>query len=338
MKKIFTLLSVVLFATSIFAATEQAWYNDVTSISNGNYYIYSANGKGFMQAGQSKVKTVNNSNYTSSSDLLFTITAQTDGKAYNGSQYVSSYQAGTCGPTGSSSDDGSQLIWTLMNSGAFWNIHGHYTAFFAERWAALSYNSGSYSAKANVTGGKKDYTDAQYQWYVISQAQYNRHWAIYAYDVYKETVTDYTKYEGKVPAAYYTALKNACTQSFSVKNAEHSAEVVNAAKANAKTLYDNAATVAEAYASAKASIKALEDVEDKGEGDLTKITNDITAARAAIEKAMSVADLNAVVATLKAIDPITFNVTTFTALETIGSPAASTLRGVFQERRLRRLG
>ena len=324
MKKLFTILSAMLFATGVFAATEQAWYNDVTSITaNGQYYIYSVKGKGFVQANQSKVKTVNTTNYTATSDLLFTITAQTDGKAYNGSKYLSSYQAGTCGPTGSSSDDGSKLIWTLMNSGAFWNIHGHYTAFFAERWAALYYDNG-YSAKANITGGKTNYTDEQYRWYVISPAQYDRHFAIYFFDAYKEGL-NISQYNGLVPAAYYTALEAAYGQTFSVQNAEHSAEVVNAAKANLETLYTGAASVAAAYATATGAINALEAVEDKGE-DFAEVTTDITNARTALEQALNVEAVNAAVANLKAIDPITFNVTTFEAPNFVTN-AASTAAG-----------
>ena len=74
MKKIFTILSIILLSCGAYAATEQAWYNDVTSITNnGQYYIYSVNGKGFMQGGNSKVKSVNSNNYSTESNLLFTI-------------------------------------------------------------------------------------------------------------------------------------------------------------------------------------------------------------------------------------------------------------------------
>ena len=323
MKKFFTILSAMLFAAGAFAATEQAWYNDVTSITNnGQYYIYSVGGTGFMQAGQSKVKSVNSNNYTATGDLLFTITKADDGKAYNGSNYISSYQAGTCGPTGSSSDDGSNLEWTLMNNGKYWNIHGNYTAFFAERWAALYYESNKYSASANVTGGKKTYTEAKYQWYLISPAQYDRHWAIYLYDRYKETISDYTKWENLVPAAYYTALADAYAVTYNVQNAAHSKEVVVAHRADLKALYDNAEALVDAYANAKAAIDALEAVEDKGE-DFAEVTTDINNARTALEASMTVEAIEASVAGLKAIDPITFNVTEFVAISSVEGAAAS---------------
>ena len=63
MKKIFTFIIIALAsAGSMFAATEQSWYNDVTSISdNGKYYIFSVGGNGFMEAGNSKVITATKS-------------------------------------------------------------------------------------------------------------------------------------------------------------------------------------------------------------------------------------------------------------------------------------
>ena len=323
MKKIFTIFSAALISLSAFAATEAAWYNDVTSISaGGQYYIYSVNGAGFVQSGQSKVKTVNNSNYTSKSDLLFTVTAQNDGKAYNGSNYVSSYQLGTCGPTGKASDDGSNLIWTSMSNGTYWNIHGHYTAFFAERWAALQYNDG-YSASANITGGKTNHTDSPYQWFLISPAHFDRHFAIYFFDEYKESVADYTKYEGKVPTTYYNSLKAAYEQTFSVKTETHTAEVVNAAKASLESLYTGAEALVTPYANAKAAIKALEDVADKGDGDLVDFNTDINNAKTALDQAMTVEAINASTANLKAIDPVTINVTVFDALTSVTGAASS---------------
>ena len=59
-------------------------------------------------------------------------------------------------------------------------------------------------------------------------------------------------------------LQTAYNKSFSVQNAAHSAEVVNAAKADLETLYNGAADIAAAYATATAAINALEAIEDKG--------------------------------------------------------------------------
>lgn len=324
MKKLFTLLTTVLFALGAFAAEEPAWYNDVTSIAaNGQYYIYSVKGKGFIQGGQSKVKAVNTNNYNTESGLLFTITNSNAGKTYSGSNYLSSYQAGTCGPVGSSSTNGSDIVWTSMSNGDYWNIHGKYN-FLGTKYAALKY-SNSYDASANVWGNKETQTGEEFRWYLISQAHYDRHWAIYLYERYKDNISDYTKYEGKVPSAYYEALAAAYAVTYNVQNADHSKEVVNAHRADLKALYDNAAAVEQAYANAVAAIEALEGVEDKGDGNTDKIDQDISNAYAAIEEAMSVDALNAAVSApaLKAIDPITFNTTTFTALQPLGEPAST---------------
>jgi hypothetical protein len=329
MKKIFTILLSFL-TLSAFAATEQAWYNDVTSIAaNGQYYIYSPKGEGFMQAGNSAIKAINQNTYKTTSGLLFTIVSPSGGNVYNGSNYLYSYQAGsTCGPVhGNGSDKGTKIVWTLMENGAFWNIHSLYD-FLGNRYAALYYTGSKYDAvvkdKNPISQNRKDtYTDIEYQWYVISQAHYDRHWAIYLYDRYKETITDYTQWENLVPASYYTALADAFAVTYNVKNTAHSKDVVNAHRADLKALYDNAAAVAQAYANAKDAINALEAVEDKGE-DFAEVTADILAARTAIEQAMSVDALNAVVAGLKAIDPITFNQTSFEALTMVNGAASST--------------
>ena len=88
MRKIFTFL-MSLLTIGVFAATEQAWYNDVTSITaNGQYYIYSVNGAGFMQAGQAQVKAITTSNYTNASTFKFKISAANQGYVTNGSYYV----------------------------------------------------------------------------------------------------------------------------------------------------------------------------------------------------------------------------------------------------------
>lgn len=329
MKKIFTILLSFL-TLSAFAATEQAWYNDVTSIAaNGQYYIYSPKGEGFMQAGNSAIKAINQNTYKTTSGLLFTIVSPSGGNVYNGSNYLYSYQAGsTCGPVhGNGSDKGTKIVWTLMENGAFWNIHSLYD-FLGNRYAALYYTGSKYDAvvkdKNPISQNRKDtYTDIEYQWYVISQAHYDRHWAIYLYDRYKETITDYTQWENLVPASYYTALADAFAVTYNVKNTAHSKDVVNAHRADLKALYDNAAAVAQAYTNAKDAINALEAVEDKGE-DFAEVTADILAARTAIEQAMSVDALNAVVAGLKAIDPITFNQTSFEALTLVNGAASST--------------
>ena len=314
MRKLFTLLFTVLFASGIFAATEQAWYNDVTSItSNGQYYIYSVNGKGFMQGGQSKVKTVNQNNYTSNSDLLFTINTSSN-RTYCGSNYLCSYETQTCGPTGGTNTGGSTMIWE--NKSTYWLVYGSYSFIWSQK-AYLWYEN-----KYDATCLNPDLTDTKFHWYLISPAQYDRHWAVYLYDRYKETISDYTQWENLVPSAYYTALADAYAVTYSVKNAEHSKEAVNAHRADLKALYENAAAMVEPYANAKAAINALEAVEDKGE-DYAEVTTDITNARTALEQAKTVEAINASVDNLKAIDPITFNVTTFTALEALGTPAST---------------
>ena len=331
MRKIFTFFCVAIFATSAFAATEPAWYNDVTSITNnGEYYIYSPKGSGFMQAENEKIKTINLNTYSTTTGLVFTIANPNGGNVKSGSSYLYSYQAGsTCGPVhGNGSDKGTNIVWTLLNNGEFWNIHSLYD-FLGNRYAALYYTGSKYDAvvkdKNPISQNRKDtYTDIEYQWYVISPAQYDRHWAIYLYDRYKETISDYTQWENLVPAAYYTALAEAYAVTYNVKNAEHSKEVVYAHRADLKALYDNAAAVADSYANAKTAINALEAVEDKGE-DFAEVTAGITTARTAIEEAMSVEALNAAVSApnLKAIDPVTFNVTEFEAPNFVTNAASS---------------
>jgi hypothetical protein len=336
MRKIFTLLCVALLATGLFAATEPAWYNDVTSITaNGQYYIYSVNGKAFVQAGQAQVKAITTSNYTNVSTFKFKISAANQGYVTNGSYYLKSYMVLTgnsnSGPVCTKqSDDGTKIIWTSMNSGEYWNIHSYYNAWFADRYPALRYQDNKYDGYMKHNGGidysstKDTQTGTEFRWYLVSQAQLDRHFAIYFFDAYKESL-NIAQYENHVPAAYYTALQTAYSQTFSVQNAAHSAEVVNAAKTNLETLYNGAADVAAAYATATAAINALEAIEDKGE-DFAEVTADITNARTALEQAMSVEAVNAAVAGLKAVDPITFNVTEFEAPNFVTN-AASTVAG-----------
>ena len=317
MRKLFTFISFVLLSASLFAATEQAWYNDVTSITNnGQYYIYSVNGKGFMQGGNSKVKAVTQNNYNSESNLLFTISTSNK-RTYSGSNYLCSYETKTCGPVGGTNTNGSTMIWE--GKSGYWLVYGSYTFIWTQK-AYLRYESNAY----NATCLSPDLSDSKFHWYLVSPAQYDRHWAIYLYDRYKESISDYTKWENLVPAAYYTALADAYAVTYSVKNTAHSKEVVTAHRADLKALYDNAEAVANAYAAAKDKINALEAVEDKGE-DFADVTAGITAARSVIEEAMSVDALNAAVSApaLKAIDPITFSVTEFTAINPVEGAAAS---------------
>ena len=323
MKKLFTFFSTIMLSLAAFAATEAAWYNDVKTITNGNqYYIYSVNGKGFVQGGKDKVKPITPNNYNSESNLLFTIAGQNGAKTHSGSNYLSSYQYGTNGPIGDESTSGTNIYWTSMNNGQYWNIHGKYN-FLGDKYACLQYDGG-YSGLANVLGQKETHTDAKSQWYLISPAHYDRHFAIYFYDLYKESISDYTQYENQVPAAYYTALAAAYAVTYDVTNPEHSKEAVQAHRADLKALYDNAPAVAQAYSDAKATINALEAVEDKGE-DFAEVTAGISAARQAIENALSVEALNAAVSApnLKAIDPITFNVTSFMAISSVSEAASS---------------
>ncbi len=323
MRKIFTFFSTIMLSLAAFAATEAAWYNDVKTITNGNqYYIYSVNGKGFVQGGKDKVKPITPNNYNSESNLLFTIAGQNGAKTHSGSNYLSSYQYGTNGPIGDESTSGTNIYWTSMNNGQYWNIHGKYN-FLGDKYACLQYDGG-YSGLANVLGQKETHTDAKSQWYLISPAHYDRHFAIYFYDLYKESISDYTQYENQVPAAYYTALAAAYAVTYDVTNPEHSKEAVQAHRADLKALYDNAPAVAQAYSDAKATINALEAVEDKGE-DFAEVTAGISAARQAIENALSVEALNAAVSApnLKAIDPITFNVTSFMAISSVSEAASS---------------
>ena len=63
-----------------------------------------------------------------------------------------------------------------------------------------------------------------------------------------------------------------------------------------------------------------------------EVTTDINNARTALEQAMTVEAINAAVSGLKAIDPITFNTTTFTALQAIGTPASSDAAREFRAR------
>lgn len=329
MKKIFTLFSAMLFAAGVFAATEQAWYNDVTSIAaNGQYYIYSVSGKAFMQAGQAKVQSITTSNYTSASTFKFKIANPSEGTVKSGNYYLKCYRevsGTTSGPINTKTENGTNIIFTSMNNGEYWNIHGHYNVL-GERYPALYYKNGEYNAYLSGSGliwstTKDLQTATEYRWYVVSQAQLDRHFAIYFFDAYKETL-NVAQYENKIPAAYYTALTTAYGQTFDVKNAAHSADVVNQAKADLETLYTGAAALVEPYATALAAINTLAAVEDKGE-DFAEVTTDINNASAALEQAMTVDAINAAVANLKAIDPITFNVTTFEAISSVNGAASS---------------
>lgn len=213
MKRFFlTTVIAILVTAGLFAATEPSWYNDVTSIANnGQYYIYSVGGGGFMEGGNSKVITATKSKTPS----LFTIGSQDGGKTYSGSNYVSSYQLGTCGPVGSNSTNGSDIYWTSMSNAAYWNIHGKYS-FLGTKYAALYYENNGYSATADVGGSKKAQTDSQYRWYLVSQDHYTRHWLIYDFDVLKESISLST-YVATVHQDLYTALATAMTPTFNVK-------------------------------------------------------------------------------------------------------------------------
>ena len=283
MKKIYLFLVALCATIAANAATEQAWYNDVTSItSGGQYYIYSVNGAGFMEANNAKVIKAT----TSKTPSLFTIANPAGGTVKSGDYYLKSFKVLTgstqSGPTVTSTGDGTKIIWTSMNGGTYWNIHGNYNYLsLGQRYAGLYYDGDKYDAEIpsgsswGFSDQKDTHTENKYRWYVISTAQYGRHFAIYAFDSYKESVSNYTEFQYKVPAAYFTALDNAYKQTFDVKNAAHSKEVVEAAQATLKALYDGAANIKTAYASAKDKIQALENVTDKGD-DATAVNNDIS--------------------------------------------------------------
>ncbi|MBQ9426975.1 MAG: hypothetical protein IJU36_05020 [Paludibacteraceae bacterium] len=380
MKRILlTMVTVMLVSAGLFAASEQAWYNDVTTIANdGQYYIYSVNGAGFMEADNGSVITASKTKTPS----LFTVTSASNGKAYSGSKYVVAYQTHTCGPIGKSTTEGSTLIWTSMDNGAYWNIHGSYRAWAADRFAALSYDGG-YDASANIIGGMATQTDAKYRWYLISQDQYSRHWLIYDFDVLKEQ-TNLPSYATTIHQDLYTDLATAMTPTFNVQNttadavqaaltalqtAKAAADAYPAQYATALSDFNTARNAAQAYAESEvpaavynllhaydaltpnvvttdlsemqtatsnlnaavryaedtktvyatclAKITALEAVTDKGDGDISAITTDITNARRAIDSATTSAEVTAAVATLRQIDNVTAVNTTFRALETL---------------------
>ena len=160
MKRITAVFALLLgVMTAAFAATAPSWYNDVTSITaNGQYYIFSANNKGFMQGGNTEIVNPTVNNFNTTTGILFTITNGSEGYTYNGSSYLSSSQdagmlfSGTAGPIGTQSTNGAVIIWTSMESGKYWNIHGKYS-YLGDKYAALSYD-GSYAASANVNNGK----------------------------------------------------------------------------------------------------------------------------------------------------------------------------------------
>ena len=256
MKKIFTFIIIALAsAGSMFAATEQSWYNDVTSISdNGKYYIFSVGGNGFMKAGSATVMTATKSNTPS----LFTITTANEGTVSSGGKYLKSYKLaiGGSGPVcENNTDDGTTIVWTSMSNGSYWNIHGKYT-FMGTRYAGLYYKDNKYdgeipSGSSWGYSDKKDtHTDTEYRWYVVSEAQYARHWAIYDYDAYKETV-NIEQFKTTVYKDVYAALESAYNVTFSVKNAEHTPEVIAAAK----KAIDDAYAAAEAYPAQYAAAK-----------------------------------------------------------------------------------
>ena len=181
MKKIFTILSIILLSCGMYAATEQAWYNDVTSITaNGQYYIYSVNGNGFMQAGQAQVKAITTSNYTNVSTYKFKISKADQGYVTNGNYYVRSYMVLT-GSSGSGpvctkqSDDGTKIIWTSMNGGEYWNIHSYYNAWFSDRYPALNYKDNKYDGYMSGSGINYSNTKIPRRQRSIAGIWYRRH-------------------------------------------------------------------------------------------------------------------------------------------------------------------
>jgi len=395
MKKIFTFLcAVALTATTLHAATEPVWYNDVTSIENGGqYYIYSVNGAGFVQENASKIKKATPANRSVS---LWTISKANAGtvRSENG-YYLKSYQLSSNTTQKATEDGSSSVYWTAMKNNTYWNIHGYYRFLAINYYAALYYNEDAYDATCNLLGQKETHEEKQYQFYLISQAQYNRQWAIYDFDTYKETL-NIEQFKDIVYKDVYAALETAYNKSFEVTNTEHSAEVVNAAKqaleeayaaaaaypakyntakqafdealasaqaidkkdvteavfaklhaydevtfdvvnssletinAATQALKDAAATAAglkDTYTEALATINALDGLKDKGENadDLKKINDDIAAARETLKNAETKEAIKAAVTApkLKKIDPVTFNTTTFDALQNVSSAASS---------------
>lgn len=213
MKRITAIFALLLgVMTAAFAASQPAWYNDVTSISNnGQYYIYSANGSGFMEAGNSSVVVATKT----ATPSLFTITTGNEGQTYSGTKYVVSYQTHSCGPIGKSNTEGNTLVWTLMDN-TYWNIHGKYK-FLGTKYAALKYESGGYDAAANVLGQLETQTGAEYQWYLVSQNQYTLHWLIYDFEVLKESI-NLSSYSSTVHQDIYSALATAMTPTFNVQS------------------------------------------------------------------------------------------------------------------------
>ena len=123
MKKFYLIL--VAFCATLLAnaATEPAWYNDVTSITaNGQYYIYSVGGTGFMKAGSATVMAAT----TSATPSLFTIASTSEGTVKSGSHYLKVYREAdneaTSGPVTTSTENGTNIIFTKMNNGEYWKI------------------------------------------------------------------------------------------------------------------------------------------------------------------------------------------------------------------------
>lgn len=224
LKKIYLTTLVVLIGIAVHAVVvEQAWYDDVKTITPGEqYYIYSVNVERFMVPGEDTLLIARR-------DLAatpFTISSNSDGYTYSGDYYLCAKGSKTSGPIGAQDTEGNKLTWTWLPESGAWNIHSKYIVNTMRYYAALYYTD-QYLATSSL-GVKNFYKTSPYLWWLISTAQYDRHWAIYDFDSYKDT-TNITVFQGKVETTVYTQLQLAYSKTFNVQDEKLSAAEVESA-------------------------------------------------------------------------------------------------------------
>lgn len=206
------IVSAMLVCASLFAATEQAWYNDVTSIANnGQYYIYNLEYEKFIQANDDALKTATKTVTPS----CWTITNASNGNVKcivgNTTYYINAYTNALTGSSStrntSNSVKGCDLTWVKKSS--YWLVYGTYN-YLGTKTAYLFYTGSRYNA--NQFEPSSD--DAS--WYLVSTDQYTRHWLIYDFDVLKESI-NLSSYATTVYKDLYAALATAMTPTFDVK-------------------------------------------------------------------------------------------------------------------------
>ena len=236
-RKICLTTLVILFGMAAQAVVvEQEWFNNVTEITaDEQYYIYSVNANRFMVPGEDTLLIPRFD--TVAKPFTMSLYEEEEGEekaqnslpdsyyTYSGESYLCAKFNGICGPVGTKETDGNKLYWVWVKKSEAWNIHSQYnTVYSADNYGTLRFTN-KYEVKTN-SGYWNTQTDPEYLWWLITPAQYDLHWAIYAFDSYKDT-TSIMGFSDKVETSVYIQLMVAYSKTFSVKDETLTAAAVD---------------------------------------------------------------------------------------------------------------